>query len=613
MSERRRSGSHESTENLYLGMHREITRRDFLQGTALAIATPALRAAQSPTIPPSGFQGQDPSSTARGHRVRDGVYRTLPADLVDTGERYDLVVVGAGLAGLAAAHVYLKERKGRAKILLLENNDDFGGHARRNTFRWKGQTFIVNGGTYDLESPQDSPPGAREILDDLGIDPDRIQGFRDPDFRERFGLSSSCWFEPKVWAHGFHEIPWKTFFDGTPLDADGKRELVELYTTRKNYLEGVERPLEALASMRWESYIRDEMGLGDLAVLFSNLYATDLGGLGCDALSALTGYEVGPGFFGVGGEGFYDDGRMLRYGYEPVYRFPDGNRSLARHLIKKLLPHALDGADTMEGVFTGRLRYDRFDLPENDVRLRLRSTVVRVEHADGRSAVNVYYAPPEGPVRMVRAEGAVVAAWGMAAKHIVPELSESQREALEGYHYGSALYINVLLRHWRPIADIGAFEMYTPGGYATWMHVLDPLTVGTYRPIYHPDHPTVLSIFRYLTKPGHPPEEQMKLNRYELESKPFEAIEREVRRELVRLLGPWGFDPAEDILAITVNRWGHGYIIFPEPSLDAPVYVRGREPVGRISFAGADAGGTAWTQAAFQQAHRAAHEQLRLG
>jgi len=452
-----------------------------------------------------------------------------------------------------------------------------------------------------------------EILKDLGIDPDRLAGFRDPGFRERFGLSSSCWFDSKAWAHGFHEVPWKQFLDKTPLSDSGKRELFELYTTRKNYLAGIDEPLKALASMSWETYIREKMGLGDLAVLFSNLYATDLGGLGCDALSALSGYGLGPGFFGVGGDGFYDDGGMLRYGYEPIYRFPDGNRSLARHLVKKLLPDALEGEDTMEGVFNGELRYERFDVAEGDVRLRLRSTVVRVQHIEGGSHVVVYYATPDGSVRSVTAKGAILAAWGMAAKHIVPELSGPQRAALADYHYGSALYINVLLSHWRPVAEIGAFEMYTPGGYATWMHVLDPLRVGAYHPEYHPDHPTILSMFRYLTKPGHSAEEQMKLNRYELESKPFEEIEREVRTELERLLGPWGFDAARDIQAITVNRWGHGYIIFPHPDVDAPVQVRGRERVGHISFAGADAGGSAWSQAAFQQGHRAAHEQLALG
>jgi len=601
-----------------LGMSRPITRRDFLQGTAFAVAAPRLAPAQSAEIPPSGFQGQDGPAMTRGHRVRDDVFKDLPRDVADTGEAYDLVVVGAGLSGLAAAYVYQRERRGQARILLLENNDDFGGHARRNTFRWNGVTLIVNGGTYDLDSPEDSPPGAREILDELGIDPTRIEAFRDPDFRKRFSLSSTAFFDPRVYpgikpqfVHGFHEIPWEDFFAKAPLSDAARRELVTLYTTRKNYIEGADDPKEALASMTWESYVRDRMGLGDDAVRFSDLYATDLGGLGTDALPALKGWEFGPGFFGVGGVGFWDDDGFMRYGYDPVYRFPDGNRSLARHLIKKLLPDALAGEDTMEGVFGGRLRYDRFDRRDGLVRLRLRSTAVRVAQAG--NGVLVYYAGRDGKVRSVSAKSAVVAAWGMAARHIVPEIGDAQRAALAEYNYASALYINVLLRHWRPIADAGAFEMYLPGGYATWMHVLDPLRVGTYRPVYHPDEPTVLSIFKYLRKPGLPAEDQMKIARYELEAKPFEDFEREVRSELAHILGPWGFDPAEDIRALTVNRWGHGYNVFPHPPLGSPAWERGRLRIGRISFAGADAGGSAWSQAAFEQGHRAAMEQLGAG
>jgi spermidine dehydrogenase len=599
-------------------MFRDISRRDFLQGTALALAAPSWARAQSPVVPPSGFQGQDEVSTARGHRVRDGLYRQLPSGVVDTGESYDLVVVGAGLAGLAAAHVYKKERGGNARILLLENNDDFGGHARRNTFEWNGTTLIVNGGTYDLEAPEDSPPEALEILDDIGIRAERLLEFRDPGYRTRFGLASTCFFDPDVFRSvkkkqfvpGFHEIAWERFLAKTPLSEPERQEILTLYTTRENYLAGEAEPEKALASMTWESYIRDKMRLGDTAVLFSDLYATDLAGLGCDALPATYGHEVGPGFFGVGGDGFYDDDGMLRYSYEPIHRFPDGNRSVARQLLKKIIPDAITGEDSMEGVFNGKVLYHRLDTTDGNVRLRLRSTVVRVEHTDGGSRVAVSYATPGGEVRSVAAAGVVVAAWGMVAKHIVPELSEEQRDALEGYGYCSALYINVLLDQWRPIAEAGAFEMYMPGRYATWMHVLDPLHVGAYQPEHHPDKPTVLSMFRYLRKPGLPIDEQLKLNRYELEAKSFEEIEREIRTELDHVLGPFGFDPARDIKAITVNRWGHGYIVFPHPDVERPHRLRGRERTGRISFAGADAAGTPWTQGAFREAHRAAHEQL---
>jgi spermidine dehydrogenase len=610
------------SEDQRLGMFRAITRRDFLQGTALALAAPRLaRGAQrtATALPPSGLDGQDIDSMEWGHRVRDGVYRELPADASDTGEAYDLVVVGSGLAGLAAAYLYRRERGEKARILLLENNEHFGGHATRNTFHWDDKTFIVFGGTYDLESPETSPPEAEEIFKELGVDPDRLLTYRDPDFRTRFGLSSTAFFDPKVYpgikpqfVRGFHDIPWEKFFAGTPLSDEAKRELVELYTTRKNYLAGIDEPYEALAGMTWESYIRDKMGLGDEAVRFSNLYATDLGGLGCDALPATYGYELGPGFIGVGGEGFYEEGGMQHYGYSPIYRYPDGNHSVARHLLKKILPETLDGPDTMEGVFNATIHPERFDSPDGNVRLRLRSTVVRVQSIEGGSRVLIHYATPDGSVHSVTSGSAIVTAWGAAAKHIVPEISSEQRKALDGYNYGSSVYINVLLRQWRPIADIGAFEMYLPGGYCTWMHVSDPLRVGEYRPEYHPDKPTVLSMFRYPTNPGFPPGDQMKLGRFELEAKSFEEFEREIRTYLDHVLGPWGFDPANDILAITVNRWGHGYVIFPYPSVDKPIYTTGREQLGRISFAGADAGGTPWTQAAFRESRRAVYEQLEF-
>jgi spermidine dehydrogenase len=167
----------------------------------------------------------------------------------------------------------------------------------------------------------------------------------------------------------------------------------------------------------------------------------------------------------------------------------------------------------------------------------------------------------------------------------------------------------VLLKQWRPIADLGAFEMYWPSGYCTWMHVSDPLSVGEYRPAYHPEKPTILSMYKYVHQRGLEPREQMELGRYEMERKSFEEYEREIRSELNHVLGAHGFDAARDIAGITVNRWGHGYNYFKEPG-SKPVYRTGREKLGRISFAGADHGGTPWTQAAMAEAWRAVHEQL---
>lgn len=596
-------------------MDRAITRRDFLQGMALVVAAPRFGLAQVPL----GLQGQTPGAMALGHRVRDG---ELPKEVDDTGETYDLVVVGAGIAGLASAYLYYQEAPGEPSILLLDNHDEFGGHARRNVMEYGGQRLIAPGGTFALEDVEDSPEEALEFFRRIGLDPARLVEYRDPKFRERFGLSPAVVFDSRVfggagttWVNRWNETPYEEFFARAPLSEAARKELVELYTTRKNYLPD-SRELEVeLHSMSWEGFVREKMGLGDDAVRFVDLYATDLIGLGCDAASALEGYAVGPGFFGMGGEGFYEEGGMFKYGYRPVNRYPDGNHTVARQLLKGILPSAITGENTMEGVFNGEPRNEELDRSGNRARVRLSSMVTSIRQKG--ETVDVDYVQPDGPdgkARRVRARHVIMTGWGSVAKHVVSDLPEEQRRAVEEYRYSSALYINVLLKHWRPIADIGAFEMYWPEGYCTWMHVSDPLSVGDYRPEYHPDKPTLLSMYKYIHKRGLEPSEQMQLGRYEMEKKTFEEYEREIRSELNHVLGAHGFDAARDIAGITVNRWGHGYNYFKEPgpkeTLENPPYRAGRKKLGRISFAGADAGGTPWTQAALVQAFRAVQEQL---
>ena len=625
----------------FLGMDRPITRRDFLQGVAVGLAATKLAHGevsppQEPSMPSEyppllgKLRGQDPVSMASGHRVRDDDFRKLPADIVDTGEDYDLVVVGAGFAGLAAAYVYNRETNGRPRMLLLDTCDDFGGHARRNTFTVNGTKLIAPGGVFALEGGDASGP-AGEILSELGVDTDRMKAFRDPDFRTRFKLSPAVFFDPKhypgirpTWLTGFHgERRYEEIFAEAPIPDEAKRELIELYTTHKNYLPDDPDPRKTLGEMSWETFIREKMGLGDHAVRFANLYATDLGGLGCDAVSARFGFGNGPGFAGMGGDGFFEKDGILQYGYGTLYRYPDGSHTIARQLLKRILPEAVPGHDSMEGAFNSRIQYDQFDRPEKPVRLRLRSTVVRVEHVGESSKakrVAVHYLGPDGRVSRVTAKGVVVAAWGMAVKHIVPELPPEQFKALEDYRYCSEIYINVALRNWKPIAEIGAFEMFLPDGYCTWMHVNDPLHVGEYKPDFHPDKPTLLNMYKYIHQPGLDPEEQMVLGRTELETKTFEEHEKDIRSALNHVLGPWGFNAAEDILGLTINRWGHGYVYansyqgaskFSRRERNYP-QVEGRAQLGRISFAGADAAGNPWTQAAFAQAHRAAMEQREL-
>ncbi|HSF15161.1 MAG TPA: FAD-dependent oxidoreductase [Vicinamibacteria bacterium] len=620
-------------DDIALGMNRPITRRDFFQGMAVGASAlgarghrPRPKEGEPKVDPPElqGLRGQHPSAMALGHRVRDGELAEL-RDFVETGESYDLAVVGAGIAGLAAAFVFQKERKPDPTILLLDNHDDFGGHARRNVFDFQGTRLVGPGGTYALESPESSPAEAKRVLDELGIDLERMVAFRDGGFNQRFGLSSAVVFDSRVfpgakttWANRWYEVPYEEFFARAPISEEGRRELVELYTTRKDYLDGASNRDALLSEMSWESFIREKMGLSDDAVRFANLYATDLIGLGADAASALDAFEVGPGFYGMGGEGFHEVDGILRYAYEPIHRYPDGNHTIARHLLKALLPQALSGPDGMEGVFNARVHYGRFDREGQRVRLRLRSMVERIEHDGGERSgtVSLFYTREDGKLYRAQARHVVMSGWGSVAKHILPELPHEQRQALDEYRYSSAIYINLMLRHWRPIADLGWFEAFWPDGYCTWMHIADPLRVGDYRPTYHPDRPTLLSMYKYIYKPGLDPVRQMELGRYEMEQKSFESYEREIRRELTHILGPFGFDSAEDIVGLTLNRWGHGYNYFKAPrpwsKRAHPPYESGRRRLGRISFGGADAGGSPWTQAAIAQAWRAAQEQLEI-
>src|SRR5882757_7992040 len=116
-----------------------------------------------------GIRGQIQPAMEAGHALRDGA--ALPAAR-DLDESYDLVVVGAGMSGLAAAYFYRKAMP-NAKVLVLDACDDFGGHARRNEFNVGGRQLISAGGTYMIMFPATYTPEGKSLLADIGINPDR--------------------------------------------------------------------------------------------------------------------------------------------------------------------------------------------------------------------------------------------------------------------------------------------------------------------------------------------------------------------------------------------------------------------------------------------------------
>src|ERR1700719_1553869 len=178
-----------------LGMGREITRRDFLNGVAIGvggtfvggrIGRETLLAAaaidefapeKAPDYyPPArqGMRGNHDGTFAFAHRLRDGESADSFGDAANTGESYDLVVVGGGISGLAAAYFFRKSAGKNARILILDNHDDFGGHAKRNEFRAGGRTLLSFGGTVAIERPSEYSAVAKGLLRDLGIDTQRF-------------------------------------------------------------------------------------------------------------------------------------------------------------------------------------------------------------------------------------------------------------------------------------------------------------------------------------------------------------------------------------------------------------------------------------------------------
>lgn len=606
------------SEEFELGMQVPIQRRDFLQGMvlsagalALACASPSKRPSEGIYSSCSGFGGQSDSARNLGHSVR---WNGNLKDVCDTGEEYDLVVVGAGISGLAAAMVYKKLSKHKAKILLLDNRSEFGGHATRNTFFHAGQKYIVHGGAFTLEGLEESPHEALTILEEVGISVHELPKFRKEEAYSKLRLSPCLLFDSHQnrsrphWHRNFHNTDYTKFFSSAPLKDCEKRELIDFYTNEGNCLETVADKTEYLKTISWESYIRNHRKLGDLSVRFANMYSTDLFGLGCDTVAASHGWKVGPGFLGLGGKGFVKENGLVRYTYDTRYRFPDGNHTIARALLRYLIPKVFGYAKTMEELFEAEVDSSEFE--SSQTKLRLNSMASEIRH-NSEGGVDVIYRNSVHSLHRVRAKSAIMSGWGMVAKYIVPELSITQKEALNSYQYASAIYINVFLRNWKAIAEIGAKEMYTPDGYCTWMSLLDPLELGNYKPRYSPECPTVLTLFKYLYKPGMDKRSQLVLGRAELEGKPYSVFEREIRGELNRLFGPWGFDARRDILGIQVNRWAHGYNFFNEPNDSGTATYVGRQALGKISFCGADAGAEAWMQAGLQQAWRAAEEQVR--
>jgi spermidine dehydrogenase len=625
-----------SDDDRGLGMSRPITRRDFLDGMA-AGAAGLTRAARltgpariwgqpAPPYPPAltGLRGSHVGAFEAFHALRDGRFWDSAPTPRPTGERYDLVVVGAGISGLAAAH-YSRKRNPRASVLILDNHDDFGGHAKRNEFSTAGRTYLGYGGTQSIDSPAPYSKVAKELIAELGIDVARYRQVYDHQLYRSLDLRSAFFFDRETFGvdklvraseRGLEE----TLAEEAPIPAAAKRDLRRLLTERFDPYPGETSAAKraTLARISYADFLTTVWRLDRGVLAIFQTAPHGLFGAGIDAVPAQDAFGLGlPGFQGMAldpapGPGQNYDAIRSPEAEDYYFHFPDGNASIARLLVRRLLPGAVPGR-TMTDVVTARVDYGRLDRAGSPVRIRLASPVMRVRHLDapGKGEVEVTYLAGK-ELLTVRGGAVVLACWHAPIPYFCPELPVEQKKALAFAIKVPLVYTNVLIRNWTAFQRLGVSAIESPGFWHTSVALDQPVSIGGYRHPRTPAEPIVLHLSKAACKPGLPIREQHRVGRNQLYATSFETIERSIRTQLGRILGPGGFDPASDILGITVNRWPHGYA-YQYNSLWDDFWFRGgvtpceiaRRRFGRIAIANADAGAYSYTDAAIDHAHRA--------
>ena len=614
-----------------------ITRRDFLNGTRIGLGAAAAGSLAGPYADAFGSAATDwrlptdyypPAETGlRG--AHPGSWETMHARVsgsswsaTDTGEHYDLVVVGAGISGLTAAYLY-REAHPDARVLVLDNHDDFGGHAKRNEFTVGGRHRIAYGGTESIDTPSAYAEVSKALLEKVGVHTERFYEYFDQTLYEKLGLDYAIAFDAENFGarrlvRGYGSRSWESFAREAPLNDRARADLVRLFTEERDYLPGMtdEEKRAYLSGISYLDFLKRHAQVDDQILEIYRRWGMSFWCVGMDEVPALAvqAYGDGGGIPGL-------THTVARDGYrgsEPyIFHFPDGNASVARLLVRGLLPEAVPGS-SMEDVVTARMRYDRLDRTDSEVRIRLNSTVVHAVHTADAGAVDVTFVR-DGAAHRVRADRCVLACYNAAIPYLCPEMPEEQREALA---YGVKVpltYTKVAVRNWKAFADQGIGYVFYTNDFYKQVELDYPVSMGSYEFGARPEDPMVLHMcyvphFEEIQGP-----EQWREGRRTLLTTPFETFEHHVRDQLDQALSAGGFDADRDIAGITVNRWAHGYAYSPDllwepdwPDEASKPWVRGRQSFGRISIANSDADASADTNTAITQAHRAVQEVLRL-
>lgn len=629
-------------ERVRVKKNQTITRRDFLNGFALSLAAGTtfspleLLALQSTGsseyYPPSltGMRGTHPGAFEIAHaRAWGGAKWPRPDEQTDPD--YDLVVVGGGISGLSAAFLYRQQAGPDARILVLDNHDDFGGHAKRNEFDVDGQQLICYGGSQTIESPGQYSKVAAKLLKDVGIDTQRFYDYFDREYFEKRQLGSGVFFSKEAYgADSVHASVFRSAKDrdiesiisSYPLNEPSRKSLIDLFESQTDYLKGKtqKEKISLLRSISYTDFLEDYTEVTTDVQLLIRDTVKGYWGSGWDTLSALEGWRLGmPGTYYLELGEFEAEESEEDEPY--IFHFPDGNAGVARSLVRKLIPDAVPG-DSMEDLVLSRVNYSLLDLEAYPTRIRLNSTGVDVRHVENRQSVDVTYVREGQPCR-VRGRHVIMACYNQMVPHICPEVSTAQKEAIKVATKIPLVYISVAIRNWKAFENVGYQSFYIPQSKLMHSFGLDfPVSMGGYQFTQKSDQPTVIHGTYCPTAPGMglTAPEQHVVGRRRLYEMSFEDFEGQIVGQMSAALKGGGFDAERDIAAITVNRWPHGYAYEYNELIDPPKWNRyngphiaGAAQIGRISIANSDASAYAYVDGAIDAASRAVNEQLAEG
>jgi spermidine dehydrogenase len=563
-------------ERRLLGLDAQITRRDFVNGT-LAVAGAALASRPQVSLGATdtftGYGGVGDYARANGntwpvvqaaHRVRDGAYGPAAFSGAKSAGDFDLIVVGGGIAGLSAAYYFAKVAPGK-RLLLLENHPMLGGEARQNEFQVDGERLLGPQGSNDFIVP--APDGhsltdafftefslPREYewqgwapdLKLLRFAPDNyssMDGFQETQvdvghyFDQRQGLEAPAWLR-NIWGNKL---------EGTPFSETARRDLLRWRANHGPVGEVENRYLDTLT---YKDYLEGVRGYDPAVTAFVEPIVGLLAGVSADAASARLGRQL-----------VESPERPMALSY------PGGNSVFARALLRGLLPDALPGGDFSDLLYGG-VNFAALDRTSAPIRIRLGATAIRVEHQGRDPAAGIVEVVYEKSGSLYRARGrtVVMASGGWINKHLLADMPDDLRAAYEQFSYAPALIVNVALRQWRFLYDLGitACRWFDDAdGFGYCCNIRRNMICAGHNPKLHPDRPAVLSFYMGLPLPGLTAAQQGAASRARLLSMSYMDFEVRVRKQMLRLFGAHGFKPERDIAAIVLNRWGHARLIEP--------------------------------------------------